>query len=171
MESTSTQKNEVGKVDKVERGSSSKVAEKVEEALKVSERSKPSERIKEALKLREMIKSKKPEFVRQESWRYKRIKESWRRPKGIDNKMRKKVKGWPKIVRIGYRGPVEARGLHPSGLRDVLVHNPKELENLNPETDGARIASSVGLKKRIQIIQRAKELGIRVFNPHIEKVE
>lgn len=127
------------------------------------------EQIKEALKLRKLIKDSKPEFVRQESWRYKRIKESWRKPKGIDNKMRKRVKGWPKIVSIGYGGPAIARGLHPSGLREVLIHNVKELEGLNPETDGIRIASSVGSKKRAQIIQRAKELGIRVFNPNLKK--
>ena len=35
---------------------------------------------------------KKPKFRRQESWRYKRVPDKWRRPHGIDSKMRKKVK-------------------------------------------------------------------------------
>jgi len=121
--------------------------------------------IKELLKLREEIASRRPEFVRQESWRYKRIKPSWRKPKGIDSKMRLRVKGWPKIVKVGYRGPAAVRGLHPSGFRDVLVYNVSDLERLNPETDAARIAHTVGAKKRMEILAKAKELGIKVLNP------
>ena len=117
------------------------------------------------LKLREELKRRKPEFVRCESWRYKRLKEAWRKPKGIDNKMRLQVKGWPKLVKVGYRGPKEVRGLHPSGLRDVLVHNVEELKKLDPSRDGARIASGVGREKRMEIVEMAKKLGIRVFNP------
>jgi len=121
--------------------------------------------IKELLKLREEIASRRPEFVRQESWRYKRIKPSWRKPKGIDSKMRLRAKGWPKIVKVGYRGPTAVRGLHPSGFRDVLVYNVSDLERLNPETDAARIAHTVGARKRMEILAKAKELGIKVLNP------
>jgi large subunit ribosomal protein L32e len=120
--------------------------------------------IKELLKLREEIASRRPEFVRQESWRYKRLKPSWRKPKGIDSKMRLRVKGWPKIVKVGYRGPAAVRGLHPSGFRDVLVYNASDLKRLNPETDAARIAHTVGAKKRMEILAKAKELGIKVLN-------
>jgi len=121
--------------------------------------------IKELLKLREEIASRRPEFVRQESWRYKRVKPSWRKPKGIDSKMRLRVKGWPKIVKVGYRGPAAVRGLHPSGFRDVLVYNASDLERLNPQTDVARIAHTVGARKRMEILAKAKELGIKVLNP------
>jgi large subunit ribosomal protein L32e len=119
---------------------------------------------KELLELRSRVKANKPEFIRQESWRYKRIKENWRKPRGIDSKMRLQVKGWPSIVKIGYRGPKTARYLHPSGYRDVLVHNVNELSALDPTKDAARIASTVGRRKRLAIIARAKELGIRVLN-------
>ncbi len=120
---------------------------------------------KELLELRKSVKSRKPEFVRQESWRYKRIKESWRKPKGIDSHMRLQIKGWPPIVKVGYRGPKAARYLHPSGYRDVLIHNIKELTMLDPNKDAARIASTVGARKRALILQKAKELGIKVLNP------
>ncbi len=124
------------------------------------------EREKQALhKLRKEIASRRPRFIRCESWRYKRLKPSWRRPKGIDNKMRLHYKGWPKVVKVGYRGPAAVRGLHPSGLRDILVHNVAELRRLNPETDAARIASTVGARKRAGIISEAHKLGIRVLNP------
>ena len=68
--------------------------------------------LKKAVSLK--IRTKKPGFERQESWRYKRLKPNWRRPKGIDNKMRRKIKGWPATVNVGYRGPKVVRGLHPS---------------------------------------------------------
>lgn len=116
------------------------------------------------LQVRRRIKQKTPEFRRFESWRYVRIDEQWRKPKGIDNHMRLSVKGWPHLVKIGYRVPKKVRYLHPSGLRDVLVHNMAELELLSPETDAARFASSVGRRKRIEMAKRAKSLGVRVLN-------
>ena len=120
---------------------------------------------KELVELRKRIKARKPEFVRQESWRYVRVKESWRKPRGMDSKMRLQKKGWPPIVKVGYRGPAKARGLHPSGYQEVLVHNVEELERLDPTRQAARIAHTVGLRKRIQIMERARELGIYVVNP------
>lgn len=125
------------------------------------------EEIKRLLELRKEIAKRRPQFVRQESWRYKRIKPNWRRPRGIDSKMRLEVKGWPKRVKVGYRGPKAVRGLHPSGYKEVLVHNVKELEKLDPETEAARIAHTVGTKKRREILERAKELGIKVLNPRV----
>ncbi|WP_423792853.1 50S ribosomal protein L32e [Methanocaldococcus indicus] len=123
------------------------------------------------LRLRFKLKRKKPNFLRTEAHRHKRLGEKWRRPKGRHNKMRLKWKEKPAVVSVGYRAPKAVRGLHPSGLRDVLVHNVKELEALNPETDGARIASTVGKKKKIEIIKRARELGIRILNISEEKQE
>lgn len=121
--------------------------------------------LKKALRLREEIKSKKPKFVRHESWRYDRLKENWRRPKGIDNKMRLKVKGWPPTVNVGYRGPKSARNLHPSGYEEVLVYNVEELAKINPEKQAIRIAHTVGKKKRLQILSEARKNGIVVLNP------
>ncbi len=115
------------------------------------------------------VKSKKPKFQRQESWRYKRVKESWRRPKGIDSKMRKKVKGWPTSVDVGYRGPKLARGLHPSAYREVLVYNVDDLIGIDPGTEAIRIAHAVGAKKRAEILNRAREMGIHVLNPGAAK--
>ena len=114
--------------------------------------------------IRKLKKEKTPTFQRQESWRYKRIHEPWRKPKGVDSHMRLSVKGWPPLVKIGYRVPRAVRGLHPSGYRDVLVHNLQELASLSPRSDAARLAAGVGKKKRIEIARRAKELGIRVLN-------
>lgn len=118
------------------------------------------------------VKRKKPKFVRPESWRYVRIKPNWRRPKGIDHKVRKEYKGWPARVKVGYGYPKAIRALHPSGFKEVLVHNVQELLRLDPKIEAARIAHTVGTKKRIEIFQKAKELGVHVLNPaRLKKVE
>ncbi|HVB95288.1 MAG TPA: 50S ribosomal protein L32e [Nitrososphaerales archaeon] len=119
----------------------------------------------ELLELRKSIAEQRPRFVRPESWRYVRLHPEWRKPKGLDNKVRKSFKGYPKRVKIGYGGPAKARGYHPSGHLDVLVHNPAQLDELIPERDAVRIGRRVGAKKRAAILERATELGLRVLNP------
>lgn len=116
------------------------------------------------LRARKKVSSTRPKFVRQESWRYIRLAENWRKPKGVDNKMRKQVSGVPPLVKVGYRGPKSARGLHPSGYRDRLIHNIRDLEKLDPKIDAARIGHSVGRRKRIDIVSRANALGVKVLN-------
>jgi len=117
-----------------------------------------------ALKTRKRVKKSKPDFVRSESWRYAKLKESWRRPRGLDHKMRRKIKGWPPTVSTGYKGPKDARGLHPSGYREVLVHNAKEVSKVDPKSEAARIAHTVGKKKRVQIVAEAKKRKVFILN-------
>jgi large subunit ribosomal protein L32e len=117
-----------------------------------------------ALRARKRAKKKKPAFIRSESWRYTKLSESWRRPRGLDNKMRRKIKGWPPTVSAGYKGPKAARGLHPSGYKEVLVHNTKEISEIDPKTQAARIAHTVGKKKRAQIIAEARKNKIVILN-------
>ena len=119
---------------------------------------------KRLLRERAKMKKSRPKFRRQESWRYKRLKKSWRKPVGIDNSMRHHKRGIPKIVRIGYRGPKAVRGLTSNGMQDVLVHNVKELEQLDNKVQVARIASTVGVKKKVLITNRADELDIKIIN-------
>ncbi len=120
---------------------------------------------KEKLELRQKIASKRPEFQRGESWRYKRLETTWRKPKGVDSHQRKqKSRGRMGIVKVGYGGPKIAKGLHPSGFTDNLVFNINDLEKLDPKTDGVRLGHSVGTKKRKEIIIKAIEKKFKVFN-------
>jgi len=113
----------------------------------------------------EYSKHKKPKFRRQESWRYKRVGDVWRKPHGIDSKMRKKVKGWPASPTTGYRSPKKTRGLHPSGFVETRVQSVEDLGGIDPELQAIRIARTVGGRKRVEIIALAEEKGIHVLNP------
>ena len=126
---------------------------------------------KRLLRKRQKISQKRPHFKRFESWRLVRIKDQWRKPKGIDNKMRTELRGWPKSVKSGYGGPAAVRGLHPSGFEEVIVWNPGDLENIEPKTHVARIGGTVGGKKKEAILAKAEELKIRILNPGIFESE
>ena len=117
-----------------------------------------------ALAQRALISGRRPAFKRQEWFRYQKLGESWRRPRGIDSKMRRGLKRRPPMVEVRFRGPVAARNLHPSGFEEVLVYNVEGLENIDPKIQAVRIGGTVGTKKRIAIENRAAELGIRVLN-------
>jgi large subunit ribosomal protein L32e len=110
---------------------------------------------------------KKPRFRRQESWRYKRVTDRWRRPHGIDSKMRKKIKGWPISPTTGYRSPKKTRGLHPSGFVETRVQSISDLGDIDPELQAIRIGRTVGGRKRVEIMALAEEKGIHVLNPKL----
>ncbi len=76
-----------------------------------------------------------------------------------------------RVVRVGFGSPRIVRGYHPSGVQEVLVHNPSMLDSVDGSTQAVRIAGGVGRKKRLEIQRRAAELGIRVLNPVEEPVE
>ena len=124
-----------------------------------------SEDMKLALALRDEQKKKTPAFKRTEWFRYKRLSRSgWRAPHGMDSKQRRNYKYRSSLVRVGHGKVAAARGLHPSGFREVMVHNTVDLEVIDPETEAARVGKTVGGRKREQIYSRADELGIRVLN-------
>jgi len=122
------------------------------------------DKLSRALKIRKKISQKRPDFIRQEAHRFPRLGEKWRSCKGIRSKMRLKKKGRAAIVEPGYRGPVLARGLHPSGKREILVHNVEDLDKIDPTSVVIRIASTVGKKKRLEIIKKSKAIRATVVN-------
>ena len=123
------------------------------------------EATQEALALRAAQKKKTPSFRRTEWFRYKRLSRSgWRAPHGMDSKQRRNYRYRGSLVRVGHGKVAGARGLHPSGFREVMVHNLNDLESIDTETQAARIGRTVGGRKREHIHARADELGIRVLN-------
>ncbi len=107
-------------------------------------------------------KKKKPKFVRQGYGIKKSLGDEWRRPKGHQSKMRRKMKGHRKMPSKGYRNPRELRGM-VNGEKVFTVRNVEELRNLN---DGVQviISSTLGTKKLSEIVKIAKEKKIKILN-------
>ena len=126
---------------------------------------------------RERIKTKiqgkrRKTFVRSESWRYKRVDTTWRKPRGIEQKMRVyhngNKGGIPKSPSVGHRTPTDIRGLHPSGYESVIVECERDLAPLKPKRHAIMIASKVGKRKRIELKDEILARGFKLLNPGIE---
>lgn len=126
--------------------------------------------IERLLRIREEKNRKRPKFLRQETWKYKKFRNNptWRKPRGHSSKMRRKLKGNPPVVSIGYRNPKLVRGYHPCGLPEVTVYSVKELEGLK---DVAVRIGKVGTKNKIEILRKTIEKNLKVLNPKIKFVK
>jgi len=68
------------------------------------------------------------------------------------------------MPKIGYGSNKKTRDLMPNGFKKFVVSNVKDLELLlmHNRTYAAEIAHNVSSKKRIEIVERAKQV-IRIF--------
>lgn len=108
---------------------------------------------------------KKTKFHRQGAKYLKKVKDKWRRPKGSHSKLKVQEKSKGAMPNVGYGAPKNLRGLHPSGFKEILVHNLRDLEKIGKEKEAGKISSKIGKKKRKLILEKAKELGIKILNP------
>ncbi|KAL8693117.1 MAG: hypothetical protein Q9218_002003 [Villophora microphyllina] len=105
-------------------------------------------------------------FNRHQSDRFKCVDPSWRKPKGIDNRVRRRFKGQAAMPSIGYGSNKKTRHMMPSGHKAFVVNNISDLDLLlmHNKTYAAEIAHAVSSRKRVAIVSRAKQLGVKVTN-------
>ncbi|XP_031638836.1 60S ribosomal protein L32 [Contarinia nasturtii] len=115
-----------------------------------------------------IVKKRTKKFIRHQSDRYAKLSPKWRKPKGIDNRVRRRFKGQYLMPNIGYGSNKSTRHMLPNGFKKFLVHNVRELEVLMMQNRvySAEIAHNVSSKKRKDIVERAKQLSIRLTNPN-----
>ncbi|KAI9752536.1 MAG: 60S ribosomal protein L32 [Lichina confinis] len=113
-----------------------------------------------------IVKKRTKRFVRHQSDRYKCVAPNWRKPKGIDNRVRRRFKGQIAMPSIGYGSNKKTRHMMPSGHKAFLVHNINDVDLLlmHNKTFAAEIGHAVSSRKRVDIIARAKQLGVKVTN-------
>lgn len=125
--------------------------------------------MKELLQVRKELKERKPEFIRQDTQKRKKLAIKWRKPKGIHSKMRHHFKGKRTSPSPGHKSPSKVRGLHSSGLKIVNVSSMKDLENIRKDSEGIVISGAVGIKKSYDMLKKAKEAGIEVLNLNVDE--
>ena len=124
-----------------------------------------AEDTKKSLEARKIIKEKKPDFPRTDANKIKRLSRSgWRRAKGRDNKIRRRLRGARPSPSFG--SPKAVRGMHPRGMFEAIVFNLKDLADVGKEVV-VRIAATVGNRKKIMVVREAKKRGLHVLNPRI----
>merc|ERR1711998_700152 len=114
-----------------------------------------------------VVKKRTKKFARHQSDQFIRIRDSsWRKPKGIDSRVRRRFKGTIPMPKIGYGSDKRTRNLLANGFYKFLVHNVKEVELLmmHNRTYAAEIAHNVSSQKRKAIVERAEQLNIKVTN-------
>jgi len=112
-----------------------------------------------------LLKRKNPRFIRQCAYNISSLGIKWRKPKGIHSKMRMSIKGHRSIVKIGYRNDKRLWNTY-RGLQIGYINNLNDLEKVNPKTHVIIVASNLGFKKKEIILNKAKELGIKILNIH-----
>ncbi len=93
-------------------------------------------------------------------------KQIWRSPKGRHNKMRKKRKGYPAVVSVGYSTDKRVKGKIETKT-PVMINNIKELEGL--EKNRIVLIGKIGKKKKLEIIKKLKEMKIPTLNLNVNK--
>jgi len=108
-----------------------------------------------------------PTFLRRNTNRHSKLgkrrkkKQIWRNPTGRHNKMRLKKKSYPATVSVGYMKDKKEKGKIKK-KNPIIVRTLKDLGRLANSQIG--IIANIGKKKKLEIVERAKEKGIHLHN-------
>ena len=121
--------------------------------------------MKSAIEIRDKAKSRKPSYLRRDAHKKIKIGKKWRKPRGHHNKFAHHCNKTLTKLEVGYKSPVEIRGANKQGLFEIEVSTVKDLDKItDKKTQIVIIKRTVGLKKRVEIINSAKTKGITLGN-------
>lgn len=118
--------------------------------------------IKKLLETKKKIASKRPDFCREGSQNSVRIGTKWRKPRGLQSKMRHKAAGHRKTVTVGFGCPSAVRGMDLEGFELVHIENLSSLSSLDPKVHKIILGSNLGAKKKIILLEELNKKGFKV---------
>ena len=120
--------------------------------------------MKELIEYKAAKKRRNPNFMRQEfNKRIRLSRSSWRKPKGVDSKMREQRGGHRPIVKIGYGTPRILRGRLSSGLIEKRINTIEDFKNLAKD-EIALIPRTIGNRLRLILLKEASKSKIPISN-------
>jgi large subunit ribosomal protein L32e len=95
-----------------------------------------------------------------------RMRTGWRKPKGIDNRVRRKFLGTTRMPKIGYGSAKKTRHMLPNGFYKFTVSTTADLDMLLMHNTkfAVEVAHNVSSRKRKEIVERAQQLGLHILN-------
>merc|ERR1711941_97483 len=106
-----------------------------------------------------IVKKKTNTFKRHQSDRYHKLDENWRKPKGIDNRLRRKFRGMTRMPKIGYGSNKRTKHVLQNGFKKFRVYNTSDLEILLMHTEPMLLKSLITF-----LLEREKTLSKELLN-------
>lgn len=95
----------------------------------------------------------------------KGVKKRWRKPRGIDSKIRVEKKGHGAVPKVGYKNSADVRFARRDGTFEHLVHNERDLLAIQGDkTRVAVLAHDLSRRTRESLQKTADARGIRIVN-------
>ena len=122
--------------------------------------------VPQPIKVKKTVHKRTKKFVRFESEDFGKLRPSWRRPRGIDNRVRRRFRGNKRMPKCGYGSDNRTKFVLPNGFQKFLITNAKDLNILlmNNRTFCGELAHNLAARKRSEIVKRAAELNVKLTN-------
>jgi len=108
------------------------------------------------------------DFIRKDAFKRKRVNQTWRKPRGLQNKKRLQKKGNARKVKPGFGTKDTDRHTTKAGLKIITITTQAQLKEVNPKTH-AIIIGKTGMNKKLQLLEAAEKAKITVTNLNIKK--
>jgi large subunit ribosomal protein L32e len=97
-------------------------------------------------------------FKRYQRFKHKKLKDAWRKPRGLHNKVKDQIRGHAPKVSIGF-------GTQKINQNKIVVSTVAELD-LAAKSKGAVIllSSKIGTKRKVELIKHAEKMKLTLSN-------
>src|SRR3989338_7524122 len=107
---------------------------------------------------------KKPLFNRTDANKGKKFGSRWNKPRGLQNKLRMKIKSHGSRPSPGYGAPKNLKNLVKNEMKLVRVFGVEQLSGVNVKSEIIILDGRIGTKKKIDLLERICKLNVSIYN-------